>query len=538
MNWECVLERNSDMSVTTTIFVKTAIALSVFLCACGQPATVVSPEAVQTDVVAPAGKWKLSGKPALRFEGESIRNRNVQIEVTPIVATVSPKEKASKRWGLVRLSDVDDEYEGVVFLAEWLPYYEGFTYMAHIHGQPEALLYHRKSKVETWEVRRKLGRAVKVLPSSSELVDRAEMLRVYNRQVESGLMEKLAPTTRRGQEEAQNTLLSEGLGKTLTQVCGLDGLAIDWSSVSDGWMQEYSAYEECTRTVESLEVFCKKYPNVKEGLRTIKSITCNFSSEPHEVGVVVSQNNDDILYYVNAPITNGFSRLLLSLRTEFGEMEQVLRMQTGEIIVLKYQSTGAQAYAGTDNQYFPISKIAKQNSSSSLAYIAVEGGLKRSSIAEKEDDYQWKLQCGSDNSPLERIIGPERDRILKNATFEKESKWKREPYVLARDTLGIYYYVDRYRREYGGRRYRVFVGRRGALKLSKLKGVVEDSEGTVFSTIKGDLRLIVNPKTSAIWIRGKKRTELTFVEPTRNMQLIYDELGVYFGEELGHICAL
>jgi len=178
--------------------------------------------------------------------------------------------------------------------------------------------------------------------------------------------------------------------------------------------------------------------------------------------------------------------------------------------------------------------------SNSVVSIHVEDGLKRSVIVENEKGYNfsWKLHCGFEESPLERIVGPERDRILKNATFEKESKWKREPYILARDTLGIYYYVDRYRREYGGRHYRVFVGRRGALKLSKLKGVVEDSEGTVFSTTKGDLRLVVSPQTSAIWIRGKKRTELTFVEPARNMILIYDELGVYFGEDLGHICVL
>ncbi len=261
-------------------------------------------------------------------------------------------------------------------------------------------------------------------------------------------------------------------------------------------------------------------------------------SDSREVGVVVSPDQDDILYNVGAPITSGFPRMLHRLRTGFGETEQVLRMTTGENIVLKYQSMGAQAFVGKDNQYFPISRMASHHSSGSVAHISVEDGLKRSTVVEQEGDFHWELECGSDRSPLERITGPERDRILKNATFEKESKWKREPYVLARDTLGTYYYVDRYRREYGGRHYRVFVGRRGALKLSKLKGVVEDSEGTVFSTAKGDLRFVVNPRTSAIWIRGKKRTELTFVDPAKNMQLIYDELGVYFGEDLGHVCAL
>ncbi len=280
MNWKCISESTSDMTATTTSIVSTAIALSIFLCACGQPAAVVTPEAAKADVAAPAGEWKLSGEPTLRFEGESINNRNVQIEVTPIVAIVSPKAKRPKRWGLVRVSDVDDEYEGVVFLAEWRSFYEGFAYMANIHGQPEVLLYHRQTKVESWRVRRKTGGAVVVLPSSAESVDPVEMLRVFNRQVESGLTKKLAPTTRRGREEAQNTLLRDGIGKTLLQACDLEGLSIDWSSVSEGWMDEFSAYEVCARTVESLELFCKKYPNAKERLRTVKSIRCNYSVAP------------------------------------------------------------------------------------------------------------------------------------------------------------------------------------------------------------------------------------------------------------------
>lgn len=145
-------------------------------------------------------------------------------------------------------------------------------------------------------------------------------------------------------------------------------------------------------------------------------------------------------------------------------------------------------------------------------------------------EFSWEWQrCQKSDSPRPVCV-------LAKATYEKQPKWNRDPYFLARDSHGTYYYVDRYRQEFGGRHFRVFVGTRGMLKLSKLQGLVEDSEGTVFSTEKRKLRLIVKPKASATWIRGKKRSELTAVDPQKNRKLIYDELGIYLGENLGHIC--
>jgi hypothetical protein len=136
-------------------------------------------------------------------------------------------------------------------------------------------------------------------------------------------------------------------------------------------------------------------------------------------------------------------------------------------------------------------------------------------------------------------VGKERDAILAAAVFEAAPKWQREPYFLARDSRGTYYYVDRFKMQYGGKRYRVFTGRRGQLKLSKLKGVVDDSVGTVFSTDDGELRLVVergDRKPTAVWISGNKKSDLTSVSVYSNRSLIFDELGAYFGEDLGFIC--
>ncbi len=163
------------------------------------------------------------------------------------------------------------------------------------------------------------------------------------------------------------------------------------------------------------------------------------------------------------------------------------------------------------------------------------GGVKN--FVETGGKGEWSLSCGKESMPLERLSKDERDKVLKTWTLEDEPRWKREPYFLSRDSHGVYYYVDRYQERFGGKRYRVFVGRRGQAKLTKLKGLVEDSEGTVFSTESGDLRLVVNSGSkTAMWIRGKKEIALTPVRVEMNRGLIFDELGVYYGDERSFAC--
>ena len=107
---------------------------------------------------------------------------------------------------------------------------------------------------------------------------------------------------------------------------------------------------------------------------------------------------------------------------------------------------------------------------------------------------------------------------------------------MARDSRGVYYYVDQRIKEAGGEDYRVYVGRKGVAKLSALKDIVNDSEGTIFETEKGDLRLIVSRRQKASWNQGNSSKKLTLLDPNKNLDLIYNKLGAYDGEPLGSIC--
>ena len=115
--------------------------------------------------------------------------------------------------------------------------------------------------------------------------------------------------------------------------------------------------------------------------------------------------------------------------------------------------------------------------------------------------------------------------------------WQREPLFLARNRRGIYYYVDRFMGRFGGKRYRLFVGRRGQVREQPLTNVVEDADGMVFVTKKGSLEL--NKKRGKILDANwgtKKPTPLKILSLTANNRFIYQDLGVYLGENLGTVC--
>ncbi|MGZ3440551.1 MAG: hypothetical protein ACXVDD_13605, partial [Polyangia bacterium] len=83
--------------------------------------------------------------------------------------------------------------------------------------------------------------------------------------------------------------------------------------------------------------------------------------------------------------------------------------------------------------------------------------------------------------------------------------------------------------------FRLWAGMKGAMKLQKMTNVVSDSEGDIFSTKTGSLRLILD-KHETTWVANEKKTKLVFLDPADNHIMIYTDLGVYTGEPLGTPC--
>jgi hypothetical protein len=145
------------------------------------------------------------------------------------------------------------------------------------------------------------------------------------------------------------------------------------------------------------------------------------------------------------------------------------------------------------------------------------------------------VQCKrQDTKPLKPLTVDEAKAVLARATF-LPAPWQRQAHFLARDDDGTYFYVDRYREEYGGKGFRVFSGQKGAMKELAMTNVVSDSAGEIYATRSGDLKVVTEGNSGkAYWKKGPTKSELIVLELLPNRYLIYRELGIY--GQLGVIC--
>ena len=144
------------------------------------------------------------------------------------------------------------------------------------------------------------------------------------------------------------------------------------------------------------------------------------------------------------------------------------------------------------------------------------------------------LVCGKQETALQLLQGEEKDALLSAAQYEP-SPHGREPYALARDKRGNYYYVDRGATEETAKDFHLYRGKRGRLKRLPMKDVVSDSEGEIFASESGHLRLVVG-REGAEWVTKKRKRDLLLLPLKDNWGLIYNELGVYLGKRLGTPC--
>lgn len=148
-------------------------------------------------------------------------------------------------------------------------------------------------------------------------------------------------------------------------------------------------------------------------------------------------------------------------------------------------------------------------------------------------DGVYTLSCGERATIFKPTADEQANAILSAAIF-KAPRWKRRAYALARDESGTYYYVDRARDD-NVKDFRLWAGPRGQLKALPMVNVVSDSEGDVFATRSGELRLVLD-KHESVWVKGKVRAPLKLLPLDENVHLIYSDLGVYAGEPLGTPC--
>lgn len=164
-------------------------------------------------------------------------------------------------------------------------------------------------------------------------------------------------------------------------------------------------------------------------------------------------------------------------------------------------------------------------------YLVDEG---RPSTIEFVSPGVYRVLCNTRWTELKVLPKEEGLALLQKAVFHR-SPFDWIPYALARDEEGNYYYVDRGRWTDNERMFRVFSGKKGSVKPVKLENVAHDSEGDVFSTARGELRLVVG-FGEGWWVKNKKKMKLTIIPLDQNLPMIFNELGMYEGVKLGTPC--
>ncbi len=180
-----------------------------------------------------------------------------------------------------------------------------------------------------------------------------------------------------------------------------------------------------------------------------------------------------------------------------------------------------------------VAGVRKRNKNNSKIFSARVWDPRRDATVENDKE-RWSLTCDSSKEPWSELSGADRKKFLRTA------KWKPQPvrheaYALGRDDFGNYYYVDRIRGTKKG--FRLFRGRPGRLKKLRLVDALTDSEGDLFVSKAGSLRLAIDPndtrkqRNAVEWIERKKgkvaRTIVRKVPVFGNLTMIYTKLGVY-----------
>jgi hypothetical protein len=197
---------------------------------------------------------------------------------------------------------------------------------------------------------------------------------------------------------------------------------------------------------------------------------------------------------------------------------------------------GDHLYYGDGRQFFAQRVISRGSvGTESFDYTFWEPRVNAGYQASFElRDGKYQVQCEERKTVLTRVADAEAAALLEKAAFFKP-RWTHRAHALARDDRGTYYFVDRVREPEDSKTFRLFAGPKGGARELKMTNVVSDSEGEVFSTRTGELRLVLG-KHEATWIKGKKRTTLIPVPVEDNHVLIYTDLGVYTGQRLGTPC--
>jgi hypothetical protein len=356
--------------------------------------------------------------------------------------------------------------------------------------------------------------------------DQAALLADFKADFESGTIARLEAWNR-GERENGHAKEFTQAAEEAQKVCQNKFKAqIDWKSVSDDMLKEKYIASFCTPVVDAMKTLCERFPESRAELKDLTEVRCSLDGKAG-----IKRDGNTLSW------TPGDVNIDQQAWTELAivtERNPTVLKSGNNYVVMDATNTEKPLYFG-DGKKFIKHRLLNESSSVTTWYL-FNGGHPAEL---KGGDGQWVLECGDKKAAtFTELPLAERKQVLAGASFG-DYTFDRVPFSLARDDKGTYYYVDQRLPELGGKGFQVHVGKVGAVTTTDLKDIVDDSQGMIFSTKKGNLRLIVKAGTTkeAYWIVGTKKPEaLTSLDIWRSHGLIFEKLGVYDRVDLGTMC--
>jgi hypothetical protein len=461
---------------------------------------------------------------------------------------------------LVAASGVASEATGRVVRCEREQDGPYLYYRTIFHGRRWNVLVRRESSAGagTWTAylpgASQNGFELTYAEKESAEINAQELYRQHRAQDASGQLAALQSFDRPAEERSEQEQLDAAAKRTAEDCGGPLQLQVAWNTISDEQLKEKSVSGYCESVLSGLSNICRFESGRAFVKARIKKAVCRLDGKSE-----LALEGDALRWAISFDTYNLQDRAreaLWAIKLEGGAGTLGAQLLADQTAVCTDKSKQHMVLVGPADT--PFGGLA-YGDGKKFYRVPVPAGLgegwffdPRQRNEKHSEDFRGydlrvysyvkpdvehgtcKLVCGAREAELSLLRGPEKSELLARAACEP-SPHGREPYALARDKQANYYYVDRGVTPETAKDFRLYRGRRGGLRQLSMRDVVSDSEGEVFESTGGRLRLFL-ARAEAEWVEQSKARPLLRLPLAENFGLIYNELGVYMGQRLGVPC--
>lgn len=451
---------------------------------------------------------------------------------------------------LVELTRVRDAVNGKVLLTSL----EGSTteryYVTEVNGRQVRLL---RRKDRQWRLLYGGPMALEVDEAATGEIKANRLIDAHVQQRASGALAALARFDVKGAQDYSAKKLGEEMAR-MEDECGfVPAVEVDFDALTEAQLKKYSIYSYCGSPRGALERACK-IPELKAFVTSaVQRYRCTFGEAP-----ALAVEDGALVYTVNfdTPNQDRWARDAFD-KVVFDETRTVRqsRMQNATTVCA---TDGGKAHVVVGPRGDEATQGVAYGKGGKLVRQPLRRGigdgwffepryqnpghnsnfrgydLRYYSYIDTEGEKVCKLRCGPREIALTPLEGADKRAFLESAEW-KPLPDPREAYALARDKRGTYYFVDRGATPETAKDFRLYVGQQGRLRLQKMKDIVSDSEGEIFASARGRLKLLLGKENAEWQSRGRTR-RLVRVAIRENIDLIYNRLGVYLGVPMHTPC--